>query len=97
MSEIDELWVEIGVLTNECNALRKQLIELQTDKVELISQRDNWIGSSDALRKQLDIAVEAIKQFLERMEDEKDTSMDTTLYVIDGLRDALAEIEKIGG
>jgi hypothetical protein len=84
-------------LKDEIATLRKQLIELQTDKVELISQRDNWIGSSDALRKQLDIAVEAIKQFLERMEDEKDTSMDTTLYVIDGLRDALAEIEKIGG
>ena len=84
-------------LKDEIATLRKQLIELQTDKVELISQRDNWIGSSDALRKQLDMAVEAIKQFLERMEDEKDTSMDTTLYVIDGLRDALAEIEKIGG
>ena len=34
---------------DERDTLRKQLIELQADKVELISQRDNWIGSSDAL------------------------------------------------
>ena len=71
------------------------LWRLEGEEIEI----DEWQSRpiEYALRKQLDMAVEAIKQFLERMEDEKDTSMDTTLYVIDGLRDALAEIEKIGG
>jgi len=38
-------------------ALREQLVELQTDKVELIAQRDTWIGNADALRIEL---VEAL-------------------------------------
>jgi len=92
MSEIDELWVEIGVLTNECNALRKQLIELQTDKVELISQRDNWIGSSDALRKQLDMAVEAIELYKSLVVIE--CSEDAELW--DRAQYLLIEIEKVG-
>jgi hypothetical protein len=72
----------------QLTTLRNQLIELQADKVELISQRDTWIGLvmdknkrlevaltdlhdttaqlvmdeevEDALRKQLDLAVEVI-------------------------------------
>ena len=41
-------------LNGEVLKLRKQLVELQSDKAELISQRDTWIGNADALRKQLD-------------------------------------------
>ena len=32
--------------------LTKQLVELQSDKVELIAQRDTWIGKANALCKQ---------------------------------------------
>jgi len=44
---------QLKIADEEIARLRKQLIELQSDKVEIISQRDTWIGNADALRKQL--------------------------------------------
>ena len=41
----------------QLDTLRKQLIELQADKVELISQRDNWIGLVMDKNKQLEDAL----------------------------------------
>ena len=41
----------------QLDILRKQLIELQADKVELISQRDNWIGLVMDKNKRLEVAL----------------------------------------
>ena len=47
------------------------------------------------LQSKLEIAVKAIRAFLERFDDLEDTSQDATIYVIEGLRHALAEIEEV--
>jgi ferredoxin-fold anticodon binding domain-containing protein len=39
------------------DSLRKQLIELQTDKVELIFQRDNWVELVVYRSKRLEVAL----------------------------------------
>ena len=56
----DKCWESKKDLAILANALRKQLIELQSDKVEIISQRDTWIGNADALRKQLEGEIEIV-------------------------------------
>jgi len=53
----DKCWESKKDLAILANALRKQLIELQTDKVELISQRDNWIGLVMDKSKRLEVAL----------------------------------------
>ena len=68
-------------------ALREQLVELQTDKVELIAQRDTWIGNADALRKQLEVALAEL-DYLEPRIDE---------YVKASIIKTLEEINRIGG
>ena len=50
----EHTWIDVN---REFDTLRTRLIELQTDKVELIAQRDTWIGNADALRIEL---VEAL-------------------------------------
>ena len=92
-----EIFEYIYSIKAELDKIKADLKQMGDYTDDLFADCATFLNERDALRKNLDIAVEAIKQFLERMEDEKDTSMDTTLYVIDGLRDALAEIEKIGG
>jgi len=54
MDDLERMTIFANDLNGEVLKLRKQLVELQSDKAELISQRDTWIGNADALRKQLD-------------------------------------------
>jgi len=83
----DKCWESKKDLAILANALRKQLIELQSDKVEIISQRDTWIGNADALRKQLEVALAEL-DYLEPRTDE---------YVKASIIKTLEEINRIGG
>ena len=83
----DKCWESKKDLAILANALRKQLIELQSDKVEIISQRDTWIGNTDALRKQLEVALAEL-DYLEPRIDE---------YVKASIIKTLEEINRIGG
>jgi len=78
----------------EIYALRKQLIELQDDKVELIAQRDTWIGNADAIHKQLDEWKAAHDNLAQQLGTSND-SLELAVDAIDLLRGlAVIEVEE---
>ena len=87
MDDLERMTIFANDLNGEVLKLRKQLVELQSDKAELISQRDTWIGNADALRKQLEVALAEL-DYLEPRTDE---------YVKASIIKTLEEINRIGG
>lgn len=69
--------------------------------ITVLEEDANWSGCElddvkkerDALLAKLEIAKEAMKQFIERFDDESDTSMDSSVYVIEGIREALQKLD----
>lgn len=58
-----------------------------SDIMKLVAERD-------ALRAKLEIARVAMKNFIERFDDESDTSMDSSVWAIEGIREALQKIKE---
>lgn len=81
-------------LTQERDKLRKQLEKMTKNADFFQGQYHSARFANDGLSKLLEIAGKSIKAFLERFDDESDNNMDSTIYVIEGLRNAFAEIEK---
>jgi uncharacterized phage infection (PIP) family protein YhgE len=79
--------------------LTKQLVELQSDKAELISQRDTWIGNADALRRQFGEIIKASKQLVNYRKhiSPQNFQLEKIDDYINRIRKSLAEINRIGG